>query len=68
VLEKVNEHNLEHYRDESFPANEYSLISDWQDPEVADKVRPWSQYQWVRATEIESLRDPHAGKLQVFSN
>ena len=27
------------FNDDSFPANESSLISNWKDPEVRDKVR-----------------------------
>ena len=55
------------YEDESFPPNEFSLISDWEDEEVADKVRLWRTFTWIRATEIEELNDDD-GKLQVFFN
>ena len=63
MLDQVNDKNLDHYIDESFPPNEYSLINDWQDPEVQDKVRSWRKFEWVRATEIKMLMDPDAGKL-----
>lgn len=55
------------YEDESFPPNEFSLISDWEEPEVQDKVRLWKSFTWIRATEIEELNDDE-GKLQVFFN
>jgi len=55
------------YQDESFPPNEFSLISDWEEPEVQDKVRLWKSFNWIRATEIEELNDDE-GKLQVFFN
>ena len=55
------------YEDESFPPNEFSLISDWEEEEVADKVRLWRTFTWIRATEIEELNDDD-GKLQVFFN
>lgn len=55
----------EKYEDESFPPNEFSLISDWDEPEVADKIKLWRTFEWVRATEIPSLNDDE-GKLSVF--
>ena len=55
------------YEDESFPPTEFSLISDWEDEEVQDKVRLWRTFEWMRATEIPSLNDDE-GKLQVFFN
>ena len=55
----------EPYTDESFPPNEFSLITDWEEPECADKVRLWKTFTWMRATEIESLNDDE-GKLSVF--
>jgi hypothetical protein len=53
------------YTDESFPPNETSLINDWEEDEVQDKVRLWRQFEWIRATEIEELNDEE-GKLSVF--
>ena len=29
------------YVDESFPANQHSLIHNWKDPKVQDKVSQW---------------------------
>jgi len=55
----------EKYTDESFPPTEMSLINDWDEDEVQDKVRTWSQFEWIRATEIEELNDEE-GKLAVF--
>lgn len=55
----------EPYQDESFPPNEFSLISDWEEPEVQDKIRLWRSFTWERATQIPSLND-NEGKLQVF--
>lgn len=52
----------EPYQDESFPPNEFSLISDWEHPEVADKVRLWKSFEWIRATEVPELNDDE-GKL-----
>ena len=52
---------------ESFPPNEFSLISDWEEGEVQDKVQLWRSFEWVRATEVPSLNDDE-GKLQVFFN
>lgn len=57
----------EPYEDESFPPNEFSLISDWDEPEVEDKVKLWKTFEWVRATKIPSLNDKE-GKLSVFFN
>lgn len=45
------------YKDESFPPNEFSLISDWEDDECFDKVRLWRQFEWIRASEIKCLND-----------
>lgn len=53
------------YTDESFPPNETSLINDWEEEEVQDKVRLWRQFEWLRANEIEELNDDE-GKLSVF--
>ena len=50
------------YEDESFPPTEFSLISDWEEPEVQDKVRLWRTFEWIRATQIPSLNDDE-GKL-----
>ena len=55
------------YEDESFPPNEFSLISDWDEGEVQDKVKLWRSFEWVRATDVPSLNDDE-GKLQVFFN
>ena len=41
VLDLVSTKKLENYVDESFPPNEFSLIHDWDDPEVRSKVRIW---------------------------
>ena len=38
------------YEDEAFPPTEFSLISDWEDPEVQDKVKLWRTFEWIRAT------------------
>ena len=55
------------YTDESFPPTETSLINDWEEEEVQDKVRLWRQFEWIRATEIAELNDEE-GKLAVFQN
>ena len=55
------------FKDTSFPPNEFSLISDWDEDDVQDKVRLWRQFEWIRATEIEELNDAE-GKLAVFQN
>ena len=55
------------YEDESFPAAEESLIADWSDPDVQDKVRMWSQFDWRRANDIKSLKDESKdGKVHLF--
>ena len=66
ILEECKLKN-EPYEDESFPPNEFSLISDWDEPEVQDKVKLWQTFEWVRATKIPSLND-NEGKLSVFFN
>lgn len=38
VLEQLTEQGLENYKDESFPANESSLITDWNEEEVQEFV------------------------------
>ena len=40
------------YEDENFPPNENSLISNWDEDEVQDKVEKWSKYVWRRATDF----------------
>ena len=57
----------EPYTDESFPPNEFSLIKDWDDDDVFDKVRMWRKFEWIRCNEIGSLNDGE-GRLQVFHN
>ena len=59
----------EKYTDESFPPNEFSLITDWDEEEdgVPEKARKWNRFTWIRATEIPELNDDE-GKLAVFSN
>ena len=66
IYEECKARNLP-YEDEAFPPTEFSLISDWEDEEVQDKVRLWRTFEWVRATQIPSLNDDE-GKLQVFFN
>ena len=53
------------YTDESFPPTETSLINDWEEDEVQDKVRLWRQFEWIRAGNIPELNDQE-GKLAVF--
>ena len=57
----------EPYEDESFPPNEFSLIADWDEDEVLDKVKLWKQFEWIRCNDIEELNDDE-GALQVFQN
>jgi len=57
------------YTDESFPPEKKSLIADWDDPaeDVQEKVEPWSEFEWIRATDIEELNDDE-GQLAVFAD
>jgi hypothetical protein len=55
------------FTDTSFPPNENSLISDWDDENVQDKVRLWRQFEWRRASAIEDLNDDE-GKLKIFAD
>jgi len=32
-----------------------SLITNWNDPSVQDKVLTWKQFKWLRAAEIPSI-------------
>ena len=59
----------EPFTDESFPPNEFSLITDWDEEAdgVPEKARKWHRYNWIRANDIESLNDDE-GKLAVFQN
>lgn len=43
------------YNDDSFPPSQSSLIKNWSDPEVRDKVRTWKNFQWLRAKDIPSI-------------
>lgn len=67
VLDHMQSKNAKKYTDETFPPNEHSLITDWDDDEALDKVFTWRRFTWARATDIPSLNDKE-GKLQVFSN
>ena len=55
------------FMDTSFPPNENSLISDWDDDNVQDKVRLWRQFEWKRASTIDDLND-NEGKLNIFAD
>jgi hypothetical protein len=65
VLEEVKIKG-EPFTDEVFPPNEFSLIRDWDDPEVAAVVKHWRKFNWIRATDIEELNDKD-GQLSVFA-
>ena len=67
ILEEAKLKN-EPYEDESFPPNEFSLIADWDEDEVLDKVKLWKQFEWIRCNEIEELNDKEEGQLVVFQN
>ena len=55
------------YIDDSFPPMKKSLINDWSDENVSDKVDNWATFEWIRASEILELNDEE-GKLAVFQN
>lgn len=57
------------YTDDSFPPNKKSLINDWNDDaeDIQEKVPEWSEFTWIRASEIEELNDDE-GKLAVFQD
>ena len=61
------EKNYSPFTDTSFPPNENSLISDWDDENVQDKVRLWRQFEWRRASAIEDLNDDE-GKLKICAD
>jgi len=47
------------YIDDSFPPDKKSLINDWNDEsdDIQEKVQEWSQFTWIRCSEIEELND-----------
>lgn len=47
---------------------ETSLIPDWESDEVYDKVREWSKFKWIRASELADLNDAAEGKLEIFKD
>jgi len=53
------------FDDEEFPPNKNSLIKDWNDPDVEDKVATWKQFEWKRVAEIPSIIEGGV-HLQVF--
>lgn len=57
----------EKYTDHSFPPSKKSLINDWNDEseDIQSKVNEWSQFVWIRASDIEELNDEE-GSLQIF--
>ena len=55
------------WTDDDFPPEPSSLIADWTSPEVQEYTSTWKTYEWIRATEIESLNDEE-GDLALFFN
>jgi len=47
--------NCESFEDESFPATQASLISNWKDEQVQDKVATWRNFEWKRPHQIPSI-------------
>jgi hypothetical protein len=44
------------YVDDTFPSTQSSLISDWKDPDVQDKITRYSKFVWMRAQDIPSIK------------
>lgn len=55
------------YTDDTFPSTQSSLITDWKDPEVQDKVQRYSKFVWMRAKEIPSIKEGGVN-IQVFAD
>eukprot|EP00347_Sterkiella_histriomuscorum_P017724 403348238 len=53
------------YVDEQFPAANESLIKNWKDPLVQDKVSTWKQFKWLRPHEIPVIQEGGV-ELAVF--
>ena len=53
--------------DKDFPADETSLITDWNEnhSEVREQAPEWKDYQWLRAETVPELNDDE-GKLELF--
>jgi len=62
LLKRCQEHQTQYY-DESFPANRSSLITNWEDEMVRDKVPKWKYFVWKRAVFI---MDPD--KMCIFKD
>ena len=67
VMDRLEEQGSTQWEDEAIPPNEYSLIKDWEDEEVLDKVFAWRQFEWLRAHDIPSLNASSTdGTIAVF--
>ena len=69
----LNKIQQKKFTDDKFPATKDSLIANWgqpqnnyDDPEIQDLYRQWSDIKWIRADEIPCLNDDE-GHLQVFA-
>ena len=62
LYERCARNGLE-YDDLVFPAGPTSLINDWDDDEVMDKVSKWKNFQWLRPRDFLIGDEP-----QIFQN
>ena len=53
------------FEDETFPATQKSLIHNWNDPNVKDKVDTWKKFEWLRVDKIPSIVEGGVN-LQIF--
>ena len=44
--------NDERFVDENFPASAHSLINNWEDDDVLDKVIQWKRFVWRRVDDF----------------
>ena len=60
----------ERYNDETFPAEDISLISNWNDSSkrIRDIVEEWKSFKWIRSTDIPCLNNPKLGELAIFKD
>jgi hypothetical protein len=42
----------EEFVDETFPSKKASLIIDWNESEVQDKVKAWKNFKWLRPSDF----------------
>lgn len=60
----------EKYNDLDFPADESSLIGNWNDntKRIRDIVEEWKQFKWIRSGDIPCLNNPKLGELAIFKD